>query len=354
MSQKSLAKYLGLSPSTISLVMNKAPLAASIPEATQKRIFEAAKRLNYRPDFYAKYLYSRRSYTVALLLPEIGEGFSAPVISGIDACLVREKYFYFLANHHGQEELIGEYPRLLMERAVEGFILLNTAITKPLGCPAVSIGRQAQAEGIAHVVLDNYRGGWLALEHLAGLGHRRIAVLKGHAWRSATEERWQGIADAAERLAIRLDPDITLQLRSSSKTQEPSVPEEGYELAKKLLRSKTAFTALIAFNDVSAIGAVRAFWDAGLRVPEDISVVGFDDIQAAAYQIPRLTTLRQPLRHMGELAASTLLKMIRSKTSSPKEILVEPELVVRESTGSPSTERSPGKGDSTRVVRPRP
>ena len=129
-------------------------------------------------------------------------------------------------------------------------------------------------------------------------------------------------------------PKLTIQLQRDAARPGPSVPEEGYASAQKLLETGERFTALFAFNDISAIGAVRAIRDAGLRVPEDISVIGFDDIQAAAYLTPRLTTVRQPLRQMGEMAAKQLLLRISNGNSRPRQLIsLAPELVVRESTG---------------------
>lgn len=332
MSQKALAAHLRLSPSTVSLVLNNAPLAAAIPEQTKRRVLEAAKQFDYRPDLYAKYLFSKRSYTVAVLLPEIGEGFSAAILGGIDEALVRKKYAFFIANHHADKNLIREYPRQLAQRAVEGFILINTPITEPLNRPTVSIGNQPTAGVMTRIMLDNFRGGWMAAEHMMERGHTQIAVIKGHSWRPASEERWRGICAAAKSRGIKIDRRLVLQLVSKGNTHEPSSPEEGYFIAQRLLRKKAPFTALIAFNDVTALGAIRALHEAGKRVPQDVSVIGFDDIQAAAYQIPGLTTLWQPLRRMGELAGSHLLKMISSGHSKAEDIVVEPELIVREST----------------------
>jgi len=332
MSQKALAAHLQLSPSTVSLVLNNAPLAAAIPEQTRKRILDAAREFDYRPDHYAKYLSSRKSFTVAVLLPEIGEGFSAAILGGVDEALVRNKYAFFLANHHGEPELIREFPRQLAQRAVEGFVLINTPITEPLGCPTVSIGNNPAVGEMVRIMLDNQRGGWLAAEHLIGLGHREIAVIKGHPWRPAAEERWLGIQAAAGERGLTIDKRLVVELAQKDKLHGPSTPEEGYVAAQKLLRKKAKFTALIAFNDFTALGAIRAFHEAGIRVPQDVSVVGFDDIQAAAYQIPGLTTLRQPWRQMGELAGAQLLRLIASEAPESEDIVVQPELILRETT----------------------
>jgi LacI family transcriptional regulator len=183
--------------------------------------------------------------------------------------------------------------------------------------------------GITNVVLDHRRAAVLALEHLLQLGHRRIAFIKGQPFSSDTETRWSSIRDAARKLGLVIDPDLVTQLQVDSPTPEP-----GYDVTKSLLAKYRHFTAMFAFNDISAIGAIRALLDSGIKVPSDVSVIGFDDIQNAAFQNPRLTTIRQPLRRMGELAAETLLKRIRGG-EYPKIIAVEPELIVRESTGAP-------------------
>ena len=331
-SQKALAEHLQLSPSTVSLVMNDAPRAKLIPEATRRRILDAAAKFDYRPDFYAKYLYSKRSYTAAVMLSGIREPYAAAILAGIDQKLTHEKYLYFTANHYGQEELIREYPRRLMERAVEGFLLVNTALPMHPGRPTVMIGSQPKVEGIPRFALNNHRGGAQALEYLASLGHTKFAVIKGHPWRAAAEQRFQGTADAAKKLGITLDPHLIKQLQSGNTPREMTMPEEGYSCGTELLAAKVPFTALIAFNDVTAIGAIRAFREAGLKVPEDISIIGFDDIESAGYLTPSLTTLRQPLTQMGELAAGHLIDMIESGQKPLTEVLVDPTLVEREST----------------------
>jgi LacI family transcriptional regulator len=173
------------------------------------------------------------------------------------------------------------------------------------------------------------------MEHLAQLGHKRIAFFKGQPGSADTESRWTGVCAAAAKFGIEIRPELTVQLQGKSRHPEPSTPEEGFLHAAKLLETGERFTALLAFNDMSAIGAIRAFCDAGYGIPQNISVVGFDDVQTAAYQNPRLTTVRQPLRRMGEAAAVSLLERIANSEIRPREILVTPELIVRESTGAP-------------------
>jgi len=174
----------------------------------------------------------------------------------------------------------------------------------------------------------------IALHHLCQLGHRKVAFLKGQEFSSDTEIRWATIEKVARQLGMTIANSLIAQLEGDSPTPQP-----GYQATKKLLGSRKAFTALFAFNDQSAMGAMRAFREAGLRVPDDISVVGFDDIQSAAYQSPGLTTVRQPLREMGRTAAETLLHRIRRSRSDAQggEIMVTPELIVRGTTCSPRT-----------------
>lgn len=223
---------------------------------------------------------------------------------------------------------------MLIDRAVEGLILLNTPVAEALRVPVVAISGHHRVPGVTNIVVDNKKGTLAALEHLVELGHRRIAFFKGHRGSSDTEYRWRSVLRAAAQLGIEVRPELTIQLQRDVENPGPSVPEEGYDTAQKLLATRERFTALFAFNDISAIGAVRAFRDAGLRVPEDVSVVGFDDIQAAAYLTPRLTTVRQPLRQMGEMAAQVLLMRISNGNGkAPQLISLAPELVVRESTG---------------------
>jgi LacI family transcriptional regulator len=269
---------------------------------------------------------------VGVIIPEISEGYGVSVLSAIESRLAREGYLHFVASHRWSAELIEETPRLLMDRGVEGFILINMPLEHPLPVPVVNIGGRKKLRGVTNILLDNRRAGRLALEHLHKLGHRRIAFFKGHPESADTEDRWKGIHEAATRLGIVIEPELTIQLQRRPFPPDPPIPEEGYMYAQKLLARNVPFTALFAFNDIAAIGAMSAFRDASLRVPEDISIVGFDDIQAAAFMNPPLTTVRQPLHHIGDLAARILLRRIKEPNPEPEEILAEPELVVREST----------------------
>jgi LacI family transcriptional regulator len=324
-----LARYLKLSPSTVSRVINRTPGARSIPASTQDRIFSAAEKLNYHPNMVAKSLRKQNTYTIGVIVPEIGEGYSSTLLNGIETSLVSNGYFFFVVSHMHREELLREYPRMLLARAVEGIIAVDTPWREALRIPVVTVSGHNQISGLTNIVLNHRRAAELALGHLVDLGHRKIVIIKGQDFSSDTDTRWEAIQYTAKRKNLELDPRLVVQLATESSTSMP-----GYAAAKALIRGGTPFTAVFAFNDVSAIGAIRAIREAGLSVPEDVSVVGFDDIPSAAFQNPALTTIRQPLQTMGTLAVEHLLGRIKGKQPADESetVTVEPELVIRSST----------------------
>jgi LacI family transcriptional regulator len=331
-SLKNLAEHLGLSKAAVSLVINRSPSAKSIPRHTQERIRAAARELNYRPNFMARSLRRQRSFVVGVVVPEISEGYAALVLSGIEDHLLDEGYFYFVVSHRHRKELLEEYPLLLQQRSVEGLIAVDTECTGNVDVPVVAVSGHREIAGVTNIVLNHTRAAKLALEHLTKLGHRRIAFIKGQEFSSDTEVRWEAVLGSARKLGLEVNRSLTGQLEGES-----SSPQLGYEVTRKLLAANEPFTALFAFNDISAIGAIRALREAGRRVPEDVSVVGFDDIQSAAFQNPGLTTVRQPLREMGVIAAETLLQRINApaKIPYPKAITIEPEFILRATTAPP-------------------
>ena len=342
---KMLAEHLQLSQTTISLVLNNSPSAKSIPHETRQRVLDAAEKLNYRPNYFARSLRQSRSLSVGVLAPDLSEGYFTRVMSGVVEELTLAKYFYFTACHDWRPELMEEYPRMLVERAVDGFLLLNTPAEIQVPVPVVAISAHGSEAGVTHIVLDHLKAAELALGHLYELGHRRIAFMRGPKEIPDSEFRWEGIELAAQALGLNLDANLVTRIDAgngsgswSGKTgHHPMSPEIGYIPMKQLLETTRDFTAVFCFNDIAAIGAVRALSEAGLRVPVDVSVVGFDDIQSAAFCTPSLTTVRQPLNEMGKRGARILLERIANpeKTELTAEVVIEPELVVRESTGAP-------------------
>ncbi len=325
-----LGEYLNLSPATISLVLNNAPGVRSIPQETRDRVRDAAAKFDYRPSFYARSLRKRQSFSIGVLVPELNDQYTAQVLSGVEALLIEEGYFYLTASHRRKPDLIEEYSRLLLDRSVEGFILIDTMLEHSLKAPAVAVAGHRRFEGVTNVVLDQRRAAELALRHLVQLGHRKIAFMRGGGHSSDADDRWECLMAAARELKIEVRPELIVQVQIRDST-----PEIGFVLAHDLVNSGEEFTALVCYNDLSAIGVIRSLKDHGLRVPEDVSVVGFDDMQAAAYHNPSLTTIRQPLRQMGATAARILLERIRGRQTFPDNVPILPELVIRESTCPP-------------------
>ncbi|MGC2000765.1 MAG: LacI family DNA-binding transcriptional regulator [Candidatus Acidiferrales bacterium] len=327
---KDVAEFLGLSSATVSMVMNRSPAAKSIPQSTQDRVRAAARQLNYRPNFMAKSLRQKRSFTVGVIVPEISEGYGALVMSGIEDHLLQEGYFYYVVSHRHRKDLIEEYPRLLQLRSVEGLIAVDTPCQENKSLRIVAVSGHQHVPGVTNILLDHALAAKLALEHLYALGHRKIAFIKGQEFSSDTAVRWKTVQESAAQLGLKIDAALVAQL-----VGEVGTPELGYYATRRLLEARRPFTALFAFNDISAMGATRALGEAKLKIPEDVSVVGFDDIPSAAYQNPALTTVRQPLREMGVIAAETLLQRITSPANArfPDSIIVKPTLAVRASTG---------------------
>jgi len=326
-SLKQLAAHLGLNPATVSVVLNDVP-GRSIPQATRDRIKAAAKQLNYEPSLLARSLRSQRTLTIGILVPELGDGYHTEVMSGIGDHLINAGYFYFTAHHRHQKNLVEDYTRMLVGRGAQGIIAIDTALEHPISVPVVAVAGHRHIDGVTNVVLDHARAAELALTHLYSLGHRQIAFMHGQRFSSDSDARWRGLVEVAEKLGLAIKPELVISL-----DRDITSPELGYPVVQQLLATGQPFTALVAFNDISAIGAVRALQDVNLRIPRDVSVIGFDDIKGAAFALPRLTTIRQPLAEIGRIATQSLLNRIHGTAIARDEIVVEPQLIIRESTG---------------------
>ncbi|MGA8940104.1 MAG: LacI family DNA-binding transcriptional regulator [Acidobacteriaceae bacterium] len=335
-SLKDIAAHLNLSPSTISFVLNNTP-GRSIPEATRERIRAAAIEFNYKPNMIARSLLGKPMRSIGILLPVLGEGYHSQVLSGIGDLLMEEGYFYFTVHHRHKESLIHEYPALLQARGVDGILAIDTKLTNPLPLPTVLIAGHTTLPEVTNVVLDHELGARVALQHLYDLGHRKIVYMKGQSVSTDTELRWSATMRVARELGLSIDQKLTIQLAMDSTS-----PEISYPGIHDLLEHHQRFTAILCFNDISAMGSIRALHDYGLQVPRDISVVGFDDIQSASYHVPSLTTVRQPLKLMGSTAAAALLRRLNHEELPPM-ITVEPELIVRESTSEPRQKHAKAK-----------
>lgn len=335
---KAVAAHLGLSAGTVSAVLNDSPSAKHIPKHTRDRILAAARKLDYRPNFFARSLRKRRTMTIGVIAHEIGDGYGSTVIAGIESGARQKDYFFVTGVHRHDPELFERYCRLLLQRGAEGIITVDYNLAHSLAVPAVAVPGHVENEGVSNIVLDHRHAAELALKHLRDLGHSKIAILRGQPESADSHHRWNAVQVVAREMGLQLDPELVVQIESRD-----SSPGVGYPYGKQLIEKKRPFTALFAYNDISAIGAIRAFQEAGFRVPGDISVVGFDDIPAAAFHYPALTTVRQPLHRMGEIAVETLIARIEGNRIAGnkeyrREISVQPELVVRESS-APAPQR---------------
>jgi len=337
-SLRTLGEYLNLSPATISLVLNNAPGVRSIPQETRSRVKEAAAKFDYRPSFYARSLRKQQTFSIGVLVTDLSDNYVAQVLSGMEELLIEEGYFYLTASHRRKPDLIEEYPRLLLDRSVEGFILIDTMLEHSLKVPTVAVAGHRKVDGVTNVVLDQRRAAELSLRHLVQLGHRKIAFMRGGSHSSDADDRWECLMAVAKEHKLEVPAEMTVQV-----LLRDSTPELGFGLTHELVNRGVDFTALVCFNDLSAIGAIRALKDHGLRVPEDVSVVGFDDLESAAYHNPSLTTIRQPLRQMGAVASRILLQRIRGQAVFPDAVPILPELVIRESTCPPGARPLRGK-----------
>jgi DNA-binding LacI/PurR family transcriptional regulator len=330
-----VADRVGLTKGTCSAVLNKSAASRSVPAHTQEKILAAASELNYRPSFHARNLGTKRTYMIGVVTQEIGDFYGSPIISGIERYLRQKGYFFLTVAHRHDPKLLENYSHLLLDRGVEGFITIDTIMDRPLPLPTVAVPGHLRLKDVTNIVLNHRRGAWLALSHLLELGHTDIAFMKGANVSPDSEDRWNCICEVAAELGVPMPASLVVELESDDAT-----PQLGYPFAKKLLARERPFTALFAYNDISAIGSIHAFQEAGLRIPEDVSVVGFDDIKIAVHNNPTLTTVRQPLEKMGETAACTLLERLEDHRPWVPKIVIEPELVVRNSTGPAPTERT--------------
>jgi LacI family transcriptional regulator len=342
---RDVARESGYSASTVSIVLNNAPLSRYIPEETKGRIQTAARRLGYRPNPLARSLRSQRSNIVGVMVFDITDPFCTPILRGLENALYQANYLSLLADAHNEPHRFERYLEMLLDRRVEGLVVIaNWLVTdiKVLAdltqrqVPTVIAGRAFEIENVSTVSVDNENGAALALEHLYRLGHREIAFLRGPKALTSSGQRWKGIRDFAHSVGLRLDAKRIAELPES--LDPNSSFEAGARLTAELLSGGKSFTALLAYDDVTALGALRALKKKGLRVPEDCSVVGFDDVAQASLSLPSLTTVRQPMEAMGSISVGIILDAIKA-VHQKHEIPVLRQripagLVVRESTQS--------------------
>jgi DNA-binding LacI/PurR family transcriptional regulator len=342
---REVAKESGFSSTTVSIVLNNAPLSRYIPPATKKRIERAAKKLGYRPNLFARSLRSKRSHTVGVMVFDMTDPYCTLVLRGIENTLYQASYLPLLTDVHNERARFERYLEMLLDRRVEALIVLANwlfvdidvlADLEKSSIPTVMIGHELETDTVNSLVVDNEVGAFQAVEHLYSLGHRQIGFIRGPKTLTDSAPRWKGIRSFAKSKGLELDQRLIVDLPES---RDPiSSFEAGYHLTEELISRNRPFTALLAFDDMTAFGAIRALAKAGLRVPEQCSVIGFDDVMAAGLYTPSLTTIRQPMEAMGATAASIAMEGVKGVLEKQRVSAIHrkmpPELVVRESTRS--------------------
>jgi LacI family transcriptional regulator len=341
---RDVAKESGFSSTTVSIVLNNAPLSRYIPPKTKKRIERAAQKLGYRPNQFARSLRSKRSHTVGVMVFDMTDPYCTLVLRGIENALYQASYLPILTDVHNERVRFERYLEMLLDRRIEGLIVLANWLLLDINLladleknsiPTAMIACELKTDSISSVIVDNEVGGYLALEHLHAMGHRKIAFIRGPKALTDSAPRWRGVRSCAKTLELELDPRMVVDLPES---RDPiSSFEAGFKLTENLIEAKRPFTAVLAFDDMSAFGAIRALAKSGLRVPENCSVMGFDDVAPSALYTPPLTTVRQPMEAMGASAASIVVDGInrvveKRPIAAAIHRKVAPELVVREST----------------------
>jgi len=341
-----VARACGYAVSTVSIVLSEAPLSRNVAEKTRQRIRIMARRLGYYPDVYARTLRRRRSQTIGVLAYDLTDPFCPPVVRGIEAGLSPAGYLPLLLDAQTERSLFDSYLERILERRAEGVVVIASWIFEETNLladieknhvPIVIVGRDLSARRISSVLVDNEAGGALAMNHLLALGHRHIAVIRGPRQVFDSAPRWVGVCRAAEKAGLEFDPQLVFELPGMSDSAFGF--EDGLRFARQLLASGRRFTAVLAFDDLTALGVVRGLTESGLRVPEDCSVMGFDDVLPAAVATPAISTIRQPLREMGLQAARWILEEVSARDDKRKPeariYMGMPQLMTRNSSARP-------------------
>src|SRR4030088_776291 len=342
---RDVAERSGFSSATVSIVLNNAPLARYIPDTTKGRIHKAAQHLGYRPNLFARSLRGRRSHTVGVMVFDMTDPYCTLVLRGIENTLYQSSFLPILTDVHNERSRFERYLEMLLDRRIEGLVVLANwlfvdinvlADLEKNNIPTVTVGRELKNDNISSVIVDNNLGARAALEHLSPLGHHKLAFIRAPRQLSDTEPRWRGVRTLAREHDLELDSRLIVDLPESG---DPfSSFEQGYKLTEDLLHRRRPFTALMAFDDMTAFGAIRALVKAGIRVPDQCSVVGFDDVSHVAIYSPALTTVRQPMEVMGTAAATLVLEAINAGLEKNPPNSVSVGQVAR--LTSPSTSRN--------------
>ncbi len=335
---KDVALLAGVSSTTVSHVVNRTRF---VKEASRIRVEEAVRELGYVPSAVARSLKHNTTRTFGVLIPNNSNPYFAEIIRGVEDRCFNAGYNVILCNSNDDPVREASYLRVLAEKRVDGLVLVashrDASLRKALvelKIPLVLLDREIPGLACDLVEVDHVLGGMIATRHLLGLGHRGVACISGPPELSPSSQRRAGWKRAlAEAGAMRRESDLARGDFSS---------RGGYLAMQSLLRRKPRPSAVFVCNDLMAFGALAAAHEAGIAVPEQLSIVGFDDIELAAFSTPPLTTVAQPKRQIGTTAADLLLERLESNRSEERRVILEPQLKIRDSSAPPF----PGKTDS--------
>lgn len=328
---KDIAEKSGVSVSTVTRVLNNKAREYRISEETAKLVLQTARRLKYRPNQLARGLRLRKTHTIGLLAPDISNPFFASVTSRIQNVAATYGYSLIICNTNEDQSIEIEQTQLLFSKGVDGFLIMPVGLSfkhlqtlRQEGIPVVLIDRCFEELPFDSVVIDNYRGAYHAVNHMIEYGHERIAMIQGLPHTYTNDGRVKGYRDALREHHIAVNPRYIVG-RDFGR-------ENGYREAKRLLTGKTPPTAIFLSSDLIALGALQAIFELGLQIPDDISLVAFDDIDFAPFLVSPLTVVSQPKDSMGEIAVRLLMNAI-SGTNHTRPIteILQPELIVRSS-----------------------
>jgi LacI family transcriptional regulator, galactose operon repressor len=326
---RDVARIAGVHPGTVSRALNPAT-EALVRDETVRRVRQVAEELGYRPNPLARGLKTNRSYTIGVIVPDIQNPLFPPIIRGLDDRLGQAGYTPLIANTDNDPDRERVDFEAMRTRAVDGFITATARLDHELldeiaavGVPLVLVNRRVEDGSLPSATADDRAGVRLAVEHLIELGHTRIAHLGGPQDVSTGHQRSEGFREAME--AAGLDASLVAAGRAFT---EP----EGARLCEDLLAGGEEVTAIVAGNDLMALGCYDVFAERGIRCPDDISVVGFNDMPFVARFAPPLSTVRIPHYEIGVAAAQLLLDLLAGNEDGPTEVVLQPELIVRGST----------------------
>jgi LacI family transcriptional regulator len=326
---RDVAKKAGVSVTSVSHVINQ---TRPVSENIQQNVQSALQELGYQPNALARSLRRKQSHTIGMVVPDSANPFFAGIVRGIEDAVFTQDYTVILGNSDGdpQKELV--YTKVLAEKQVDGILFVavgksnkeHANLINKIRVPLVVIDRDVPDLSVDSVLTDNAQGGRLAIEHLLSLEHQRIGCITGPSDLTPSADRVAGYRQALIQANIPVDESIIIKGDFQF--------EGGYRAARQLLTMPHPPTAIFACNDLMAVGAISASIELGYRVPEQISVIGFDDIPLASFTNPPLTTIIQPKYEMGELAATLLLKRLQNHEHPVQRRLLSTELIVRRST----------------------